>query len=88
MQSVHVNAYIIRTPRGHYVKTKSREGTGYAMFQTANLAEVYILREGLDAYIVKVRVAITPSHSGRTRRVVAFPKTEPKEVSQTSHTHV
>lgn len=79
--AVHVDAYLIRTPRGHYVKTNSKEGVSYVMYQTVALAEKHIINAGLDAYIVPVRVAITPTLSGRTRRVVAVPKTQPKEVS-------
>ena len=87
-QAVHVDAYLVRTIRGHYVKTNSKEGVSYVMYQTARLAEHYIINEGLDAYIVPVRVAITPTISGRTRRVVAVPKTQPEEVSQAHQTNL
>jgi len=83
-QSVHVDAYLIRTPRGHYVKTNSKEGVGYVTHQTVALAEQYIINEGLEAYIVPVRVAFTPTVSGRVRHVVAVSKTRPEEVPQTN----
>ena len=83
-QSVHVDAYLVRTPRGHYVKTNSKEGVGYAGYQTMRLAEDYIINEGITAHIVPVRIALTPTISGRTRLVVAGPKTGPEEVSQTN----
>jgi hypothetical protein len=74
-QSVHIDAYLIRTPRGHYVKTNSTEGVGYVTYKTVALAEQHIINAGLDAYIVPVRVALTPTISGRVRHVVAVPKT-------------
>ena len=88
MQTVHSDAYLIRTKRGHYVKTNSKEGTGYVMYQRAALAEQHIINSGTDAYVVPVRIAITPVVSGRTRLVVAVPKTRPEEVPQADQTNV
>ena len=86
MQSVHVDAYMVRTMRGHYVRTKDDEGFGYIAFRTKAQAKEWIEEHGKeDSFVVKVRTAITPVDSGRTERLVAIRKTQPKTISKAHH---
>ena len=72
MQSVHVTAYAVRTLRGHYVKTGNDEGTGYALFNTRSAAKEWVEEQGKEnCFVIRVRVAITPTDTGRTERMVA-----------------
>ena len=83
MQSVHVSAYMLRTLRGSYVRTKDDEGIGYIMFRTKTEAKKWIESKGQeDCYVVKVRAAITPTDSGRAERLVAVQKTRPQVVPE------
>lgn len=87
MQSVHVDAYMVRTMRGHYVRTKDDEGFGYIAFRTKAQAKEWIEEHGKeDSFVVKVRTAITPVDSGRAERLVAVHKTRPKTIPQTHKT--
>ena len=89
MQSVHAKAYMIRSIyQGHYEKTGREEGTGYVMYRTRALAQEHIDKycEG-KAFIVKVRVAITPSESSRNERALAIRKIRPKTDAQTHETN-
>ena len=87
MQSVHVDAYMVRTMRGHYVRTKNDEGFGYIAFRTKAQAKEWVEEHGKeDSFVVKVRTAITPVDSGRTERLVAIRKTRPETISQTHQT--
>jgi hypothetical protein len=81
MQSVHTTRYMIRTMRGHYVKTNTDEGIGYVMFRTKPAAKAWAAEWGEDCYVVTVRAAITPTISGRTERMVAVRETRPQEIS-------
>lgn len=81
MQSVHTTKYAVRTLRGNYVKTKDDEGIGYAMFNTRVQAREWAKEQGSDCFVVKVRIAITPTDSGRIERLVAVHETRPKAVS-------
>ena len=75
MQSVHVSAYMVRTTRGSYVRTKDDEGIGYVMFRTKTEAKEWVESQGKeDCFVVKVRAAITPVDSGRAERLVAVRK--------------
>ena len=81
-KSIHADSYILRNMRGHYVKDD--HGT-YRLFKTQSKAQAFAesnLTE--DVYVVPVRVAITPSFTGRPRQVVALHTTRPQEVSQTN----
>ena len=87
MQSVHVSAYMVRTTRGSYVRTKDDEGIGYVMFRTKTEAKEWIESQGKeDCFVVKVRAAITPVDSGRAERLVAVRKTRPQTVPE-KYTH-
>jgi hypothetical protein len=79
MQSIHLDKYMVRSLRGHYVKTDD-EGIGYVMFDTKAAAKAWATEWGEDCYVVKVRAAITPSNSGRTERMVAVHKARSEEV--------
>lgn len=83
MTSVHLDKYMVRTMRGHYVKTEDKEGVGYVMFSTKAAATAWATERGEDCYVVKVRTTITPSISGRTERMVAVHKARPQVLSQT-----
>lgn len=86
MQSVHVSAYMVRTLRGSYVRTKDDEGIGYVMFRTKTEAKEWVESQGKeDCFVVKVRAAITPIDSGRAERLVAVRKTRPQMVSKEPH---
>ena len=83
MTSVHVSAYMVRTLKGHYVKTNTDEGIGYVMFKTRAKAREWVEEQGReDCFVVPVRTAITPTYASRTERLVAVHKTRPKEISQ------
>ena len=87
MQTVHVDAYMVRTLRGHYVRTKDDEGFGYVAFRTKAQAKEWIEEHGKeDSFVVKVRTAITPVDSGRAERLVAVRQARPKTISQTQQT--
>jgi len=87
MQSVHVSAYMVRTTRGSYVRTKDDEGIGYIMFRTKTEAKEWVESQGKeDCFVVKVRAAITPIDSGRAERLVAVHKARPKVVPQAHQT--
>lgn len=86
MQTVHVDAYMVRTLRGHYVRTKDDEGFGYVAFRTKAQAKEWVEEHGKeDSFVVKVRTAITPVDSGRAERLVAVQKTQPKTISKAHH---
>ena len=86
MQTVHVDAYMVRTLRGHYVRTKDDEGFGYIAFRTKAQATEWIEEHGKeDCFVVKVRTAITPVDSGRTERLVAVRKAQPKTIPEIHH---
>ena len=74
MQSIHLDKYMVRTMKGHYVKDDN-EGIGYIMFDTKAAAKAWATEWGEDCYVVKVRAAITPTISGRVERMVAIRKT-------------
>ena len=87
MQTVHVDAYMVRTLRGHYVRTKDDEGFGYVAFRTKAQAKEWVEEHGKeDSFVVKVRTAITPVDSGRAERLVAVRQARPKTISQTQQT--
>ena len=88
MQSVHVSAYMVRTLKGHYVKTNTGEGIGYVMFKTKAKAKQWVDRQGEDYYVVKVRAAITPTYSGRAERMVAVQKTRPQAIPKTQQNFI
>jgi hypothetical protein len=74
---------MVRTLKGHYVKTNSDEGIGYVMFKTRTKAKEWVEAQGLaDCFVVPVRTAITPTDTGRTERMVALHKAKSKAVSQ------
>ncbi len=78
MQSVHVNAWMVRNLRGHYAKTGTGEGVGYVMYPTKAQAQQYVADNCKDGgYVVKVRTTITPIDSGRTERMVAVRQARP-----------
>jgi len=84
--AVHSDSYVLRTMRGHYVKDDSGL---YRQFKTKINAQAFAesnLSE--DVFIVPVRVAITPTVSGRPRQVVAVHKAGPQEVSQAYQTYL
>jgi hypothetical protein len=81
MQSVHVNAYMIRTVRGHYAKTDTGEGIGYVMFRTRKAADKWAEEHGQGCYVVSVRAAITPTNTRRTARMVALQKARAEVLS-------
>jgi hypothetical protein len=86
MQSIHLDKYMVRTLRGHYVKTED-EGIGYIMFRTKTEAKEWIESQGKeDCFVVKVRAAITPTYTGRVERLVAVRKTRPQEIPQAHQT--
>jgi hypothetical protein len=86
MQTVHVTAYMVRTLRGHYVKTNTDEGIGYVMFHTKAKAREWVEEQGKeDCFVVKVRTAITPTDSGRVERLVAVQAARPKTLSQADY---
>ena len=71
--AVHADSYILRSMRGHYVKD---DNGIYRQFRTKDHAQAFAENNlSEDVYIVPVRVAITPTVSGRPRHVVAVPKT-------------
>jgi L-alanine-DL-glutamate epimerase-like enolase superfamily enzyme len=82
MQSIHLDKYMVRSLRGHYVKTNT-DGIGYVMFDTKAAATAWAKEQGTDHYVVKVRIGVTPVNSGRIERVVAVRETRPKTISQT-----
>jgi len=78
MQSVHVNAWMVRNLRGHYAKTGTGEGVGYVMYPTKAQAQQYVADNCKDGgFVVKVRTTITPIDSGRTERMVAVRQARP-----------
>ena len=79
MQSVHTTAYMVRSIyKGIYEKTGRDEGTGYVMYRTKVLAQEHIDKHCEDkAFIVKFRVAITPTESSRNERALAIRKARP-----------
>ena len=78
MQSVHVNAWMVRYLRGHYAKTNTGEGVGYVMYHTKAQAQQYVADNCTDGgYVVKVRTTITPVDSGRAERLVAVRQARP-----------
>lgn len=81
MQSIHLSKYMVRSLRGHYVKTNT-DGIGYVMFDTKAAATAWAKEQGTDHYVVKVRIGVTPTDSGRTERVVAVRETRPKTLSE------
>ena len=85
MQSIHLSKYMVRSLRGHYVKTNT-DGVGYVMFDTKVAATAWAKEQGTDHYVVKVRIGITPVNSGRIERVVAVRETRPKAISQNYQT--
>ena len=85
MQSIHLSKYMVRSLRGHYVKTNT-DGIGYVMFDTKVAATAWAKEQGTDHYVVKVRIGVTPVNSGRIERVVAVRETRPKAIPQTHQT--
>lgn len=86
MQSVHATGYMVRSIYGGtYERTGRDEGTGYVMYRTKTLAQEHIDKhcEG-KAFVVKVRVAITPIDSSRNERALAIRKVRPKTDAQTN----
>lgn len=78
MQSVHVNAWMVRNLKGHYAKTNTSEGVGYVMYPTKAQAQQYVADNCKDGgYVVKVRTTITPVDSGRAERLVAVRQARP-----------
>lgn len=78
MQSVHVNAWMVRNLKGHYAKTNTGEGVGYVMYPTKAQAQQYVADNCPDGgYVVKVRTTITPVDSGRAERLVAVRQARP-----------
>lgn len=88
MQSVHTTAYMVRSIYGgYYEKTGRDEGTGYVMYRTKTLAQQCIDKHYQGkAFVVKVRVAITPTESSRNERALAIRKARPKTDAQASKT--
>jgi hypothetical protein len=84
MQSVHTTGYMVRSIyKGYYEKTGRDEGTGYVLYRTRTLAQEYINEHcNGEAFIVKVRVAITPTESSRDERTLAIRKARPKTDAQ------
>ena len=89
MQSVHTTAYMVRSLYGgHYEKTGRDEGTGYVMYRTRTLAQKCIDQHYQGkAFVVKVRVAITPTESSRNERALAIRKARPKTDAQAHETN-
>lgn len=89
MQSVHATAYMVRSIYGgYYEKTGRDEGTGYVMYRTKTLAQQCIDKHYQGkAFVVKVRVAITPTESSRNERALAIRKARPKTDAQASKTN-
>jgi hypothetical protein len=89
MQSVHTTAYMVRSIyKGHYEKTGRDEGTGYVMYRTKVLAQQCIDEHyNGKAFIVKVRVAITPTESARDERALAIRKARPKTDAKANETN-
>jgi hypothetical protein len=56
------------------------------MFDTKVAATAWAKEQGTDHYVVKVRIGITPTDSGRTERVVAVRATRPQTIPQTHQT--
>jgi len=84
MQSVHSTGYMVRSIyKGTYEKTGRDDGTGYVLYRTRTLAQQHIDKycEG-KAFVVKVRVAITPTESSRNERALAIHKARPKTISE------
>ena len=88
MQSIHLDKYMVRTLKGHYVKTDNQdEGIDYLMFRTKTGAKEWIEKHQRDdCFVVKVRTAITPTDSGRIPRMVAVHKARPQVFPQTQQT--
>lgn len=83
MQSVHVNAWMVRNLKGHYAKTGRDEGTGYVMYRTKAQAQQHVAQYCPDGgFVVKVRTTITPIDSGRTERLVAVRQARPTAYAQ------
>jgi hypothetical protein len=84
MQSVHTTGYMVRSIyKGAYEKTHRDRGTGYVMYRTRTLAQEYINENcNGEAFVVKVRVAITPIDSSRNERALAIRKIRPKTDAQ------
>ena len=81
MQSIHLDKYMVRTLKGHYVKTNT-DGLGYIMFDTKAAATAWAKEQGTDHYVVKVRIGITPINSGRIERMVAVRQAGPQAVPE------
>lgn len=87
MQSIHLDKYMVRNLKGHYVKTDNNEGIGYIIFGTKAAATEWVRASGKDdCYVVKVRAALTPTFTGRVERMVAVHKTRPKVVPEARQT--
>lgn len=85
MQSVHVNAWMVRNLKGHYAKTNTGEGVGYVMYHTKAQAQQYVADNCPDGgYVVKVRTTITPVDSGRAERLVAVRQARPTAYAETN----
>ena len=86
MQSVHTTAYMVRSIyKGIYEKTGRDEGPGYVMYRTRTLAQKCIDQHYQGkAFVVKVRVAITPTESSRNERALAIRKARPTTDAQTN----
>lgn len=82
MTSIHLSKYMVRSLRGHYVKTNT-DGVGYVMFDTKVAATAWAKEQGTDHYVTKVRIGITPLNSGRVERLVAVRETRPKAIPET-----
>jgi len=83
MQSIHLDKYMVRTLRGHYVKTNTDEGIGYVMFRTRAKAKEWIEEQGKeDCFVVTVRAALTPVDTGRNERMVAIRQAQSKALSK------
>ena len=86
MQSVHGTVWMVRRKNGGYAKTGSDEGSGYVMFLTQKLTNQWIADNGVDgATAVKARIAITPTYTRATKRVVAVHSAGPKVLSQADY---
>lgn len=85
MQSVHANGYMIRNLKGHYAKTSTDEGIGYAVYRTKAYAQEQVKWHFPDGgYVVKVRATITPVDSGRAERLVAVREARPTAYAETN----
>ena len=86
MQSVHGTVWMVRRKNGGYAKTGSDEGSGYVMFLTQKLTKQWIVDNELEgATPFKARFSITPTHTGRTQRMVAVHSAGPKVLSQADY---